>query len=373
MDLSKYRKEFPITERMAYLDHAAVSPISLRVKKWMDQWSDEALHIARPAFQKWIGVAGETYKLAGQMVGADAADVAITTSTSVGISLFLSAIDWRPTDNVVTAANEFHAVMFPCLNLKRRGVRVKLVKPTVEGRVLVDDIVAAIDRWTRAVVISWVGYSTGFRIDVARLAAECRKRGVHLMVDAIQGLGAFSMRAAEWGLTAVAADAHKWLAGPEGVTLLYFELSVADTLYPHVAGWKTVKKQLDFTKYDFIPADGVKRFEPGTQNMAGIHGLRGALELFSEVGFENVTARVKELTDYLVAGLRRKGIAVRSPRGDGEWSGIVIFPAPGGDGPAVQAALEKKGIVCTGRLDFMRVSPHFYNTEGEIDRLLAEV
>ncbi|MHC4714673.1 MAG: aminotransferase class V-fold PLP-dependent enzyme [Planctomycetota bacterium] len=372
-DISKYRDEFPIVGNCTFLDHAAVAPISLRARRRMDEWTDDAVNIGRPAVKKWGAVAKSAREAAARLLGCTAGEVAFAGSTSMGLSLFASSLDWRVGDNVVTAANEFPANMYPWLNLKRFGVTVKTVAPAGDGRIPLEDLLAAVDSRTRVVAISWVGFNTGFRIDLSRLGRECRKRGVHLAVDVIQGLGAFPLEAREWNVAAAAADAHKWLLGPEGIALLYVAREVVDSLHPPIVGWKSVVKTGDFLHYDFELTHNARRFEPGSENSAGIHGLLGALELFEEVGMDNVTRAVKLVTDYLVEGLRQKGHRVLNPRGENEWSGIVAFPAPGGDGPAFSKALAEKGIIVTGRADFVRVSPHFYNTREEIDRLLDEL
>ncbi len=369
-DLSGYRSEFPIAERCVFLDHAAVAPMSLRARRRMDEWAEDAVNVARPAVTKWSAVTQKTREAAARLLGCTADEVAFAGSTSMGLSLFASSVDWRVGDSVVTAANEFPSNMYPWLNLTRQGVRVKAVKPTGEGRVLTEDLVAAMDSRTRVCAISWVGFNSGFRIDLERLGRECAKRGVHLVVDGIQGLGAFAFKAREWKVAAASADAHKWLLGPEGISLLYVSRDLVDSLHPPVVGWKSIVKSSDFMHYDFELAHKARRFEAGSENGAGIHALCGALDLFEEAGMDNVSAAVKMLTDYLIDGLRRRGVTVRNPRGEGEWSGIVAFPAPGGDGPALSKALAEKSVIVTGRADFVRVSPHFYNTREEIDRLL---
>ena len=371
MDVTKYRDEFPVTKRVAFLDNAAVAPVSLRVKRRMDEWAEDALSVGRPAVPKWFAHIQRTRVLAARLLGCEASEVAFAGGTAAALSLVASSILWQPTENVVTAANEFPSNMYPWMNLKRLGVQVRAVRPTHQGRVPVDELIAAIDAQTRIVAISWVGFNTGYRIDLARLGDECAKRGVYLVVDAIQGLGALPFHAREWHVTAAAADAHKWLLGPEGTALLYVSRDVSGSLYPALAGWKSVRNPKNFMECDFDPADTAARFEPGSSNASGIYGLSGALELFLEVGMENVTARIRHLTDYLIERLRSRDIEPLSPRGGDEWSGIVSFPAPGGDGPSMQNTLESRGIICTGRCDFMRVSPHFYNTEEEIDRLIA--
>jgi selenocysteine lyase/cysteine desulfurase len=370
MEMNELRAEFPITETTSFMDNAAVAPISKSARAMMERQIDESATIARPAGRKWTKAVERTRVLAAHLAGCRAREIAFAGSTSMGLSLFAESLDWRVGDSVVVPSNEYPANMYAWMNLGRFGVRVKRVPPTADGRVLIEDLMAAVDSRTRVVAVSWVGFNTGYRIDLAGLGSECKKRGVHLVVDCIQGLGVFGMKLREWGVTAAAADAHKWLCGPEGVALLYVSGDVVESLHPPVVGWKSVENPMDFLHYHFrLPAEA-RRFEPGSANTVGIHGLLGALELIDAVGPDNITNHVKALTDYACERLGEKGIEPLSPRGGDEWSGIVSFPAPGGDGPAFAAPLEKKGVVVTGRADFVRMSPHFYNTTDDVDRLI---
>ncbi len=365
------RAQFAVTNECAFLDNAAVAPMSERACERMREYIDEAARLARPAGRKWAETAQSARSMAAALMGARVDEIAFTSSTSMGLALIAASLDWRAGESVVTAANEFPANMYPWLNLKRRGVHVKAVAPRGDGRVAVEDLAAAIDRHTRVVALSWVGFNTGLRVDLARLGRECRRRGALLVVDAIQGLGAFDMKVAEWGVAAAAADAHKWLLGPEGIALLYVSRKLADSLNPAVVGWKSVRNPYDFLHYDFTLADGAARFEQGTNNTAGVHGLCGALELIEKAGSSQITARCRHLAEYLRVGLRAKGLKELWPHGAHDWSPIVAFDAPGGDGPEAARALEKDGIIVTGRAGFLRASPHFYNNETDIDRLLS--
>lgn len=371
--IADFRSEFPAAERAVFLNNAAVCPISMRVKKRMDEWTEHYLHLGSSTLGDDAPSVAKTRKLSAGMLGCKETEVAFVMGTSGGLALFASSLDWRTADNVVTASNEFPSNIYPWMNLKRKGVHIRMVDPTPEGRVRIEDLMEAVDSRTRVVTISWVGFNTGFRIDLERLGAECARRGVHLVVDAIQGLGAFEMKASEWGVSAAAADAHKWLLGPEGIAVLYVNENLIDSLNPALVGWKSIRNASNFMQYDFALADDSKRFEPGSLNTPGIFGFGGALELFGEAGMENVSARIKMLTDRMIKGLESKGLGVRVPRGKNEWSGVVSFDAPGGDGPAFAKVLRDKGIVLTGRVDFLRASPHFYNNTEDIDRLLAEL
>jgi selenocysteine lyase/cysteine desulfurase len=373
MDLSRYRREFPITEHKTYFNHAGLGPMSLRAKARLDEWAASALGAPIKSERGFSATVAHARSASARLLGVTAQEVAFVPSTSEGVSVFAQSLDWRVGDSVITAANEFPSNMYPWLNLGRIGVHVKAVPPAPDGRVRIDDLVAAMDSRTRVLAISWVGYNTGFRIDLARLGDECRKRGVLLFVDAIQGLGAIEMRSAEWGVAAAAAESHKWMLGTHGVGVLYVNRDLIGGMHPPLVGWRSVRNADEFMVFDFTLADDARRFEPGCLNGAGIYVMSGALEIIEEVGIVNISSRIREITDYLCAKLAAKGLEVLSPRGEDEWSGIVSFRAPGGDGPSAAKALATRDIVVTGRADFLRVSPHFYNTESEIDALISHL
>ena len=391
MDLTKYRAEFPAADRRIHLTHAGSSPLSLRARSALEAWAAGAAGLADAGYEydapttdpsdssappyarSKENASHVARRNAATLIGCRPSEVAFTSTTSEGVSFFAASLDWRVADNVVTASNEFPANTYPWMNLQRRGVHVRMVNPTPEGRIAIDDLLAACDSRTRVIAISWVGYNTGFRIGLARLADECRKRQILLFVDAIQGLGAFEMKAAEWGVAAASAETHKWLLGTEGVAFLYVSKDLIGSLHPPVVGWRSVKNADDFMTYDFTLADSARRFEPGCLNMAGIVVANAGMELLLEAGIPNITARIKELTDYLCRRLEEKKIQILSPRGESEWSGIVSFRAPGGDGPALAARLKEQDIILTGRADFLRASPHFYNTESDLDRVLSQL
>lgn len=373
MTIESYRAEFPVTEEAAFLNAAASTPIPLRTKAAMDAWTDDTCHRQGLAGRQWFKVIESARKKGARLLGCTPREVAFVDSTSVGLSTFASSLDWRVQDNVVVPSNEFPSNMYPWLNLTRHGVRVKTVAPDAAGRINVSDLIDACDSRTRVVAVSWVGFNTGFRIDLEKLGAACRKRGIHLVVDAIQGLGAFPFDAKRFNVSAAAAGSHKWLLGPNGIGLLYVDSSLIPSLHPAVVGWRSIEKRYEFMDYDFTLSNDAVRFEPGSQSIVGIAGLDAAMELILDAGVDAIGGHVKALTDYLVGRLEAKGITPLSPRSPSAWSGIVSFPAPGGDGPAFAKALAQKRIAVTGRADFLRVSPHIYNNRADVDRFLAEL
>jgi selenocysteine lyase/cysteine desulfurase len=250
---------------------------------------------------------------------------------------------------------------------------VRLV-PQREGRVLTDDLAAAVDARTRALSLSYVQFLSGFRADLGAVAELLRRRAPDALfvVDAIQGLGVLPLDVAATGVDFLSADAHKWLLGPEGVGLGFASARALERIEPALEGWLSVEQPFDFFDLEQPLKASAARFEEGAYNLAGIHGMAGSLELLLEVGVPALAARVLELTDWLVAGLEEIGWRCLSPRAhDGEKSGIVLATREGLDLGRLRARLRAAGIVVSIRDGALRAAPHAYNTEEELARLLA--
>lgn len=218
--------------------------------------------------------------------------------------------------------------------------------------------------------ISHVQFCTGFAADLTALGRALAGTGVLLCVDAAQSLGALRLDLRAADVAILSANSGKWLLGPGGVGIFYCAAELLDRLRPVNVGWRSVRHPGDARRLLLDLRPDAARFEEGSWNLPGIAGLASALDLLAEVGPERVESRILALTEHLVAGLRRRGCDVLSPRGPGEGSGIVSFRVPGHPSPALVAALRSHGVVVSLCGDAVRVSPHFYNAEAEIDRLL---
>jgi selenocysteine lyase/cysteine desulfurase len=269
---------------------------------------------------------------------------------------------------------EFPSNVYPWLNLQRRGVRVVTVK-SVDGRVPVEAIEQALTAKTRMVAISTVQFTTGYRADLTAIGALCRANGVRFFVDAIQSLGAIPMDVKACGVDYLACGGHKWLCSLEGIGLFYCAKERLDDLDLITAGWHTVADALNFGKIDFTLKGNAQRFEEGTPNLAGIYGLNASLATVTAYGVDRNFAHILSLTDRLIDGLRDAGYDIVSPvERREERSGIVIFaPKNRADTPAVATRLERTDVLVIPRGEGIRVSPHFYNTVEDVERMLGAV
>lgn len=236
-----------------------------------------------------------------------------------------------------------------------------------------EQILQALSPRTRVLAVSFVQYLSGFRLDLETLGQACAARGCLLFVDAIQGLGAFPLDVRRANIAGLAADGHKWLLGPEGAGLLYVNRGIMDGITPPEIGWTNVRRWSDFSSHELAWREDARRYECGTLNTCGIYGLGAAVELLLEVGVGHIAERILDLTDRLRAALLTQGHAVFGPRAREQASGIVSFlPHTGGPERMLERLLAHR-VQAAARGGMVRLSPHFYNTAQEIDRVLELV
>jgi selenocysteine lyase/cysteine desulfurase len=371
MDWTALRDEFPVTRRWAFFDHAAVAPLSRPAQQALAEWADDLTDNGDADYPRWLRRVEEVRRLAGRLLNADPLDVAFVKNTSEGIGIVAEGFPWRPGDNVVTAAEEYPANLYPWMNLASRGVELRRVASRA-GRLEIDDVRAALDGRTRILSLSFVEYASGFRNDLDALGNLCRERGVLFCVDAIQGLGVFPLDVRRTPIDFLAADGHKWLLGPEGAGLLHVRRELVERLHPVGVGWNSVAHPYDFGRIELDLKPHAGRWESGSLNVAGITALGASLELLLRVGIPVVAARVLEITDYLCDRLAQVGLEVSSSRRADDRSGIVSVAVPG-DLRRLVERCRAEGIVVNHRGGRLRVSPHCYNSREEIDRLVAVV
>jgi selenocysteine lyase/cysteine desulfurase len=361
------RSEFPVTQRLLYLNHAGVSPIPARAAeagvRILHQFRDEgALRL-----RTWAEIAKETRERFARLIGASPAEVAFVKNTSEGLSFIAAGFPWREGDNLVTADVEFPSNVYPWLRLRSRNVEVRLVSAR-EGRVRKEDIFAACDGKTRLITLSSVEFANGYRNDLPGIGEFCQRKGIFFCVDAIQSLGLLPMDVKAYGIDALAADGHKWMLAPEGVGGFYISSEVMEMVEPVILGWHSVRNRFDFEAFDFRFPPDATRFEPGSFNTVGLAAFNASLDLLLSIGTDRIWERVRRLTDGAIEVARRRGYEVVSPLHPEDRSGIVTFLVPGAEPQALWKSLLERSVVCSPRAGGIRISPHFYNTAEEIAR-----
>jgi cysteine desulfurase/selenocysteine lyase len=371
VNVAQMREQFPVTQRYAYLNHASVGALSQAVVGAMTRYLTDRGNSGGEALVDWDADIERIRQTCARFIGGHRDEIVFTGSISHGLNIVACGLDWREGDNLICAETEFTANIYPWTNLRRRGVEVRFV-PARQNRILVDDVAAMIDRRTRLVAISFVEFRTGYRNNLDALAALCHERGAYLCVDSIQGLGAMQFSVARTPVDFLAAHAAKWMIGPIGAGFFYVRRELLPVLNPVMAGWRGVVDRDDYFKYDSPLRQSGECFEPGSPNFAGLLGMEAAIELLLSAGMAEIEARILALTDYFIAGLQAKGCAIGTPiQHRQERSGIVSFRHPAADSAELCERLHDADVIVSVRGDLIRVSPHFFNTEDDLDRLLA--
>ncbi len=367
---SGIRELFPVTRNYVYLNHAAVCPISTLVYERAQRHMRDVMENGAAHFHEWLAAVKETRRLAARLINATPEEIAFTPNTSAGLAMIANGVAWREGDNVVTADCEFPANVVPWMRIKREfGVEVRMARER-DCRLETEEILNLIDDRTRVVALSFVEFASGFRNDLAAIGRRCRERDVLFVVDAIQGLGALKLDVEACAIDALSADAHKFLLGPEGAALFYVSRRAMKRVKPTLVGWLSVNNPEDYLNYEQPYAPNARRFQAGSLNMAGVAGLGAAIELFLQIGVEKIESYLLDLGDYLCERMAERGYATASSRRDGEKSAIVCFQHEKYSARELCHILEDRRIIASARLGRLRISPHFYNTREEIDRLI---
>jgi selenocysteine lyase/cysteine desulfurase len=365
----QFRRQMPVTGRWAYLDHAAVAPLPGPTQKALAEWAEDAAENGDTSYGAWSDRIEGVRALSARLIGAGLAEIALVRNTTEGINLVAEGFRWLPGDNCVTLADEFPSNLYPWMHLADRRVETRRV-PTDGGKVDLGRLAAACDRRTRIVTISWVGYSSGWRNDVDRVAEIAHSHGALLFLDAIQALGVFPLDVRETPVDFLAADGHKWLLGPEGAAIFFTRREHLERLRPIGIGWNSVRHAHDFSHIELALKDTAARYEGGSPNTAGMIGLGASMELLARFGPQTLAERVVEITDLACRRLSEIGASVLSDRRPEHKSGIVTFELPGKDPQAARRRCLEQGVVLSCRAGRLRISPHAYNNADDIERLI---
>ncbi len=374
-DLAGWRALFPITitRELVHLNHAGVSPVSTRVTGAMERFLHLSAHTGTLHYDQMEAQAELAREKFAQLIGAGVDEIAFVKNTSEGLARIANGLPLVKGDRIVTTNLEYPSNVYPWWHLGRRGVQTLMVNHH-DGRVRIEEIEKALEPPTRLLAISSVEFGNGLANDLETLGRMCKERSVWFCVDAIQSIGVMELDVNRCGIDFLAADGHKWLLGTEGVGGMFVSKRVMADVDPVNVGWKSVVNRGDYFNYELRFPDSALKFEEGSLNLCSLWGFDAALGLILEVGVPVIQRRVITLLDRMIAGLNKKGYPITSPIGPGERSGILTFrPRDGADAHGLVRGLRAAGFITVERAGAIRVSPHFYNSEEEIDRFLKEL
>jgi selenocysteine lyase/cysteine desulfurase len=367
------RHEFPVEREKVFLSHAAVSPLPRRVTQAISHYLD----LAAGDDQETVlpeSVIQETRQLFARLLGAQPEEIAFVGPTSLALSYVASGFPFRKGDNLLIYLDDYPSNVYPWMALAERGVEVRLMNIRELGRIRLIDVQGQVDENTRLVALASGHFISGWRLDLAGIGEFLRRRGIAFCIDGIQTLGAFPTTVEH--IDFLAADAHKWLLGPCAAGILYVRKEWQERLRPPIYGWHNVRCPNFVAQEELSFKPDARRYEAGSANLLGLVALKAACELLLELGIDNIAAELLRKRQRLVPALQAKGWSVLladSP--PAHASGIVTLHRADADLPAVHQKLTDANIVTSLRADrtgrrYIRLSPHFYNTDAELQRLL---
>ena len=364
-------KEWELSSDLIHVNHAAVGPWPVRTRQAIEKFAQENSHVGSLHYLKWIETETELRNRLKTLINADSSDeISLLKNTSEALSVIAYGISWEPGDNIVISDQEFPSNYIVWESLKSQGVEVRYAKLNSESAE--DSLIALCDKNTKLLSISSVQYSTGIRLHLKTLGDYCDRENILFCIDAIQSLGAHALDAQECKAHFVVADGHKWMLGPEGIALFYCREDVRDLLELKQYGWHMVEDFLNFDNKQWQVANNGRRFECGSPNMLGIHGLHASLSLILEVGIEKISREIENKINLLVNGLQQiPEIKIISPLEAERRSGILTIQSSKiGTGDLFEV-LTANNVFCAMRGGGVRLSPHYYTPDDQLQEIIT--
>ena len=364
------RTEFPWTGETTYLNHASVGPLPERTRLALEDFNRKRAAPFQLPDRDLIATMATSRRLAAELIGANPEEIALTINTGFGLSLAARALPLRGGDIVLASDKEFPANVYPWMLLKDLGVTLELAPTTAAGWPDEEHLLERLrDPRVRVLAVSLVQFSNGYTVDLARLSAATRESGTYLVVDGIQGVGQVPVNVRETPVDLLACGAQKWLLSPWGSGFVYVRQELIRELQPSVTGWMAFEGTDDFsrlTQYNDTLRGDARRFELITLPYQDFFGMNASLGMLLDLGIDRIGRHVRSLHQPVLAWAERSGARVSSPTGS-RGSGILCV-SPHNVGESFRA-LKAAHVVCSLREGAIRLSPHAYNTQEEMEQV----
>jgi selenocysteine lyase/cysteine desulfurase len=373
-DEDRRRELFPVCRDQIFFAHAAVTALPKAVADAVIDYTRRSSETHQETSEVLREIK-QARRSCAALIGAQAEEIALLGPTSLGLSLFANGLPWRSGDEVICYHGDYPANVYPWIELRRRGVTVRYLEPARPGEITPELVERSLSEKTRLVALASCHFFTGHRIDVDAIGRLLHERNVLFSLDAIQTLGAFPLNVEH--VDFLSADAHKWLLGPLAIGIVYVKKRHFELLRPTLLGAWNVQSANFIARDEITFVPTAQRYEPGVLNAAGIYGLRAALHIFARAGgILAIAERLLELKMHLVDMLDPLGFEIVGPKGGAAASSITTFRHVSASATQLFGVLEKARIVASLRhdrvgRDYLRFSPHFYNTEAELDHAVA--
>ena len=367
------RHEFPVAAEKIFLGHAGVCPLPRRVAEAISHYAFNSTQGDKEALLPLFRIQ-QTRELAARILNAQADEIAFVGPTTLALGYVANGLPFRKRDNILIYHDDYPSNVYPWMALAERGVEVRLINVRELGKIRAVDVQGQVDENTRLVALASCHFISGWRINIPAIGKFLRERKILFCIDGIQTVGAFPTTVEH--VDFLAADAHKWLLGPCAAGIFYVRKELHEVLKPTVLGWNNVRCPNYVAQEEIAFRSGAHRYEAGSDNLLGLVGLHAAMEMLLEVGIDNIAAELLRKRAWLVPAIQEKGYTVLQPTAPPEnASGIVTLFKPDADMKELHAKLEAVNIFTSLRSarsgqQYIRLSPHFYNTDEELRRVL---
>lgn len=370
------RHEFPVTADKVFLGHAGVCPLPRRVAEAISHYTFNSTQGDQEALLPLFQIQ-HSRELAARLLHAQPDEIAFVGPTTLALGYVANGLPFRKRDNILIYHDDYPSNVYPWMALAERGVEVRLMNIRELGKIRAVDVQGQVDENTRLVALASCHFISGWRINIPAIGKFLRERNILFCIDGIQTVGAFPTTVEH--VDFLAADAHKWLLGPCAAGIFYVRKAVQETLKPTVLGWNNVRCPEFVAQEEIVLRSGAHRYEAGSDNLLGLVGLNASLEMLLEVGIDNIAAELQRKRAWVAPAIQEKGYTVLQPTAPPEnASGIVTFCTPGAPMKELHARLEAASIFTSLRTDragqqYIRLSPHFYNTDEELRKVVEAI
>jgi len=369
--LAPYRKHFPF--KTVYLNTASVGPLSLFVKKKLDEFDRRWLGGDTSFDEETFQMLDEIRKMCAKLIGADQGEIGFCSNTSYGLNVCIAGLDLKPGDEVVVSELEFPAGIYVLKLLEQKGVTIRYLK-TEKGYLTPEELAVGLTPHTKVFITSYVQFFNGYKHNLAAFAEICHNNETLLVVDGIQGVGNQVLDVHAAGVDFLAAGGQKWLLSAGGTGFFYCSKELLGKLRPAYFSWMGVDWKLDWSdlwKKDLMPFDSARRFEIGSYPQGAVRHFYWSLVLLHKIGVAKIERYNKSLLDLLVNYLSDSPYHLRSSLEAPHRSSVLSFTHP--EAEELVQHLKNRKIMVSLREGGVRVAPNFYNTPQDIKRLIAEL
>jgi len=371
MDWDAWRSEFPILQHKTYLNSCSLGPISTRVKKalkrYIEIWEMEELPWDETPWDTWMKSIEDVRVEFARLINAKSKEIAVTFCASTALSSIASALDYRNKNEILVTDMDFPTNYYVWKAHEKHGARTRLIRSKDGISIPINEFEKVINKNTLMVSTSHVFSFSGFMQDLHALSDICRERDVLLAVDAYQSAGTIPIDVRDVQIDILISGSVKWLLGGPGIAFLYVREDLIEEFKPSCTGWLASQNPFEFKSDTFIYSSTASRFQLGTPPVPNAYAAKAGIELIREVKPDKIRKRTIDLTQNIIEKAQTANIEIRSPLNPDERGSIVILRVP--SAYESYKTLIAKGIITSYRAGGIRIAPHFFNNEEDIERL----